>query len=90
MIKEGPGFKEVRTTRHQSVSRMPVPGGWLYEVVRNKTGHIGLTYVPEAQEGQQETLKKVFYALDTWAKADMDKYNHAEDIKMRLFKQFGM
>lgn len=42
-------YETVATSRHQITSRIPVPGGWLYQVIRTKTGEIGLQYVPDAR-----------------------------------------
>ena len=47
-IEDNAPWEQVTSSRHQITSRIKVPGGWLYEVIRSKTGMIGMQFVPEA------------------------------------------
>lgn len=56
-------FIEVQSSRHQFVSRLEVPGGWLYEIVRAKTGDVALQFVPDITKDINGTLEAIVVDL---------------------------
>lgn len=50
-------MEEVSTSRHQRISRMQVPGGWIYQITRNKSGLIATQFVPDATP---KVINKIF------------------------------